>query len=174
MSRITRRQLLAGLGLLLLAATVLSVTIGRDLYEGARPDLDSFGLVHFAGYLFFIVMPVELLVPWYLVEGHAPTALLGLAVSTALAAQLIDYGIGRLLSDQVIQHLIGERRLMRARDRIERYGPLTILLFNLFPLSSPTIVAVAGVLRFGLLRTMLWSGAGLGAKYLALVTIFAP
>ena len=167
-----RRRLLVALGLILLAAAVLSLTVGRDLYAGRAPDLGSFALVHFAGYLFFIVMPVEVLVPWYLGEGHAGGLLIGLAVGTAMAAQLIDYGIGRLVSDKVVPHLIGRRRLERARDAIERYGRWAILLFNLLPLSSPVLLAAAGVVRFGLVRAMAWSATGLMLKYSVMVWIW--
>ena len=169
---ISRRRVLVGVGLFLLAAAILSLTVGRDLYSGRTPDLASFTLVHFAGYLFFIVMPVEVLVPWYLEEGHAAAPLLGLAVATALAAQLIDYGIGRVVSDRLVPHAIGYRRLTRARGTIERYGQWAILLFNLTPLSSPVLLAAAGVVRFGLLRAMAWSAAGLVLKYAAIVWLF--
>lgn len=169
-----RRRLLAGLGFFLLAAAVLSLTLGRDLYYGRSPDLDSFALVHFAGYLFFIVLPVEVLVPWYLGEGHPGGLLVGLAVATALAAQLIDYGIGRLVSDKVVPHVIGQRRLARTQATIERYGRWAIFMFNLLPLSSPVLLAAAGVVRFDLVRAMAWSASGLVLKYAALVWIFGP
>ena len=168
----TRGRVLTGIVLLLIAATVASLTVGRDIYAGRTPGIDSFILVHFAGYLFFIVMPVEVLVPWYLAEGHPGAVLLVLAVATALAAQIIDFGIGRLLSGRIVEHVIGERRLQRARSLIDRYGGGTIFFFNLFPLSSPSVLAAAGIVRFPPLRAMLWSGAGLTLKYAALVWLF--
>jgi membrane protein YqaA with SNARE-associated domain len=167
------RRILIGLALLVIAATVVSLTIGRDLYEGRSPDLGSFVLVHFAGYLFFIVMPVEVLVPWYIAEGHAEPVLVVLAVVTAMVAQLIDYGIGRLVSGHIVETLIGERRLRRAQDTIDRYGRWTILLFNLTPLSSPTILAAAGVVRFGVARAMVWSAVGLVLKYVLIAWLFS-
>lgn len=168
----TRGRILIGLALLLIAATVASLTVGRDIYTGRTPELDSFILVHFAGYLFFIVMPVEALVPWYLAEGHVGSVLLGLSVSTALAAQVIDFAIGRLLSGRIVEYVIGERRLERAQSLIDRYGGWTIFFFNLFPLSSPSVLAAAGIVRFPPIRAMLWSGTGLTLKYAALVWLF--
>lgn len=172
MTASTRNRILIALAFLALAATVASLTVGRDLYSGRAPDLQSFALVNFAGYLFFLVMPVEVLVPWYLAEGHAGPVVATLAVLTATAAQMVDYGIGRLASDKLVTHLIGERRLQRMHGTIERYGRWAIFLFNLTPLSSPTIVAAAGVVRLGFARTMLWSVAGLVLKYAALVWLF--
>ena len=172
MSRNARR-ILIGLAFLLIAATVVSLTIGRDLYEGRSPDLGSFVLVHFAGYLFFIVMPVEVLVPWYMAEGHAWHLLVPLAVATGIGAQVIDYGIGRLVSGQVVESLIGERRLQRAQGTIDRWGQWAIFFFNVTPLSSPTVLAAAGIVRFGVVRAMVWSAAGLTLKYLLIALLFS-
>jgi membrane protein DedA with SNARE-associated domain len=174
MTRPTRRQVLVGLGLLLLAGTVASLTVGHDLYTGRRPDLGSFALVNFAGYLFFIVMPVEVLIPWYLAEGHAGHRLATLAVGTAIAAQAIDYGLGRLMSGHLVQHLIGERRLRRTQATIDRWGGWAIFVFSLLPLSSPTIVAAAGVVHYGLWRALTWSVTGLTVKYALMVLLFGP
>ena len=63
---------------------LISSTIGTQLYAGHRPELWSFALVHFAGYLFFLLMPVEALVPLYQVEGYGGTTLVLIAVATAL------------------------------------------------------------------------------------------
>lgn len=172
MTASTRNRVLIGLAFLVLAATVASLTVGRDLYSGRTPDLGSLALVNFAGYLFFLVMPVEVLVPWYLAEGHAAPMVASLAVLTATGAQMVDYGIGRLASGKLITHLIGERRLQRTQGTIERYGRWAIFIFNLTPLSSPSIVAAAGVVRLGFAHTMLWSVAGLVLKYVALVWVF--
>jgi membrane protein DedA with SNARE-associated domain len=172
MTASARRRLILGLVLLALAATVVSLTVGRDLFTGRTPDLGSFALVNFAGYLFFIVLPVEILVPWYLAAGHAGHWVAGLAVGTAVAAQLADYGIGCLVSGDVVDHLISRARIERARAKIDRYGGWTIFLFNLLPLSSPTMAAAAGVVRFGVLRTQAWSVAGLTLKYAAMVWLF--
>jgi membrane protein DedA with SNARE-associated domain len=172
MTTTARRRLVVGLVLLVLAASVASLTVGRDLFAGRTPDLGSFALVNFAGYLFFIVLPVEILVPWYLAAGHAGHWVALLAVGTAVAAQLADYGIGRLVSGGVIEHLISRERIERARAKIDRYGGWTIFLFNLLPLSSPTMAAAAGVVRFGPLRALAWSTSGLVIKYATMVWLF--
>ncbi len=164
-----RTRILLLLVTLVIAALIVSTTLGREIFAGRRPGLTSFGIVHFAGYLFFLLMPVEALVPWYLAEGHAGMALVPLAVATALAAQAIDYGIGFLLSERVIEDLIGAERYARARRAVRRHGRWAILVFNLFPLSSPNLILAAGIARFGLGRALLYSLMGLTAKYLAIV-----
>src|SRR5690554_7718412 len=45
---------------------IISYTIGLDIYEGSNQTLTSFSLIHFSGYLFFLLMPVEMAFVWYL------------------------------------------------------------------------------------------------------------
>ena len=117
-------------------------------------------------------MPVEALVPYYLAAGHSGFLLILIALITAIIAQLIDYGIGYFFSRALIYDLIGEKRYKRSEKTINQYGGLAILLFNLFPLSSPIIVLVAGMFRFNLKKVMLYSFIGLLIKYLVIVSFF--
>ncbi|MEX0891775.1 MAG: VTT domain-containing protein [Gemmatimonadota bacterium] len=166
-----RTRLLLSLTMMGVIALLVTVTVGQDLMANRRPDLDSFALIHFAGYLFFIVMPVEVLIPWYQAEGHAGYVLLGLAVGTAFAAQCIDFAIGWALSGDVIHTLIGERRHRRTHAAIEKHGVWAIFLFNFLPLSSPILLLVAGMVRFSPWVALPVSLAGLTGKYLLLVYV---
>ena len=159
---------------LMLAAiiTIISLTLGREIVAGRQPGLWSFSTIHFAGYLFFLLMPVEALVPFYQAEGHAGTILVGLAVSTAIGAQLIDYGIGYLVSDKIINDVLGRKKYERLNVRIDKYGGWAIFLFNLIPLSSPNMLLLSGMVRFRAVRALLISAAGLTAKYLVIVYLF--
>lgn len=156
----------------LAAILIVSATLGREIYEGHTPSLGSFALIHFAGYLFFLLMPVEALVPIYQSEGHTAAFLLFISVATALVAQTIDYGIGRAVSDPVMHDLIGERRYAKFRATIERWGGWAIFLFNLFPLSSPNMLLVAGITRYSPTKSLLYSAVGLMAKYSLIVYVF--
>ena len=127
-----RGRILAIAATAVVAILAVSTTLGSQIYAGQTPGLVSFGLIHFAGYLFFLLMPVEALIPVYQAEGHAASVLVAIAVGTALCAQAIDYGVGRVFSDRVIDGLIGEERYERFRARIEAWGGWAILVFNLF------------------------------------------
>jgi len=170
--KLTRTRLIAVLITAFIAILVISSTLGRDIYAGRSPSLTSFGLIHFAGYLFFLLLPVEALVPYYQSEGHAGGVLILLAVLTALAAQSIDYWIGRAVSESAIHRLIGKRRYVRFQAVIGRWGGWAIFLFNLFPLSSPNMILVAGITRFSAVRSFLSSLVGLSVKYVVLVYAF--
>jgi len=164
-----RRKVIIQLSLLLAGALILSFTVGRNIIYAESPGLYSFAAVNFAGYLFFLLMPVEALVPFYLAEGHTGLTIIILAVSTALLAQLIDYTIGNLASHKIINDLIGEKRHLKAEGKIRKYGFLTVFFFNLLPLSSPIVVLAAGMLRLNLGKVMFYSFVGLTLKYIAIV-----
>lgn len=154
-----------------LVILLLSLTIGRHIVAGKQPTLTSFSTIHFAGYLFFIVMPVEALMPYYIAQGYNLTLLLVLAVITALIAQLIDYGIGYLAPNEIIKEIIGIKKYKKSKRIIDKYGKIIIFIFNLFPLSSPIVVLVAGMMRFKLKHTIFYSFLGLFLKYFAITTI---
>ncbi len=164
-----RYRIFAVLVTAVVAIVYVSTTLGRAIYEGQSPGLGSFAGIHFAGYLFFLLMPVEALVPVYEAEGHPGSTLILLAVSTAFVAQLIDYGIGRAFSERVIDNVIGQERYDRFSATIEKWGGAAIFFFNLFPLSSPNMLLVSGIVRYSAPKAFFFSLIGLTAKYLAIV-----
>ncbi len=155
-----------------IAVAIISSTLGKEIIAGHTPGLRTFGIIHFAGYLFFLLMPVEALVPFYQGQGYPNSTLIGLAVTTALTAQLIDYGIGFAVSKRVISDLIGEKRYARFQRIMHRHGSWAIFVFNLFPLSSPNLLLVSGMMRFDVRKAMAYSVAGLMFKYVAIAFLF--
>ena len=167
-----RARIVIAVVTVLVAVALVSSTVGRAVYAGRAPGLGSFVTVHFAGYLFFLLMPVEALVPYYQAEGHPGGVLILLALTTALAAQAIDYGIGRWVGSGLLESFLGPGRYAKFSGLIDRWGSWAVLTFNLFPLSSPNMLLVAGMSRFGAVRALAWSAAGLTAKYVAIVYLF--
>lgn len=155
----------------IVAILLFSVTIGHEIYEGKTQTLQSFALVHFSGYLFFLLMPVEMAFVYYL-SYYEEAKLIGVALITAISAQIIDYVIGLSFSSKFIRHFVGEKRIKKAEKQIRQYGNLTIFIFNLFPLSSPVIALVAGMLKLRFRDLLLYSLTGLLLKYVALTLIF--
>jgi len=132
---------------------ILSLSIGDALVQGKNPDLASFILVHFSGYLFFLLMPVEILFIYYLSEGHNALLLIVLALSTAIAAQLIDYFLGVLSSKKLIDEYVGRKRYEKFDKRLHsKYQHLIIFFFNVSFLSSPIVAFIAGIMRIKMKR----------------------
>ncbi|MAE42976.1 hypothetical protein CMO93_04340 [Candidatus Woesearchaeota archaeon] len=156
----------------ILAILVSSLTIGRQIYLDREPSLVSFSAIHFAGYLFFMLMPVEILFTYYIVEDFDISILFIVALITAIVAEIIDYLIGYLVSSQVIHNMIGDRRYKKANKYIDKYGGLGVFVFNLFPLSSSVLSLAAGIVRYRFRNFVIYSFAGLLAKYTILIFLF--
>ncbi len=155
-----------------IAVLIASLTIGRDIYENKAMSMFSFAIVNFSGYLFFLFMPVELAFIFYSHSGYHPWILYSVAISTALASQSIDYLIGYFFSKGIIHKLIGRRRFLKAEAEIRKYGNLTLLVFNLLPLSSPVIALAAGMLKYRIKDALMYTSIGLLIKYLLLLLLF--
>lgn len=155
-----------------IAVAIASLTVGRDIYENKELSLLSFGILNFAGYLFFLIMPVELAFMFYLHSGYDPLVLNLVAVLTAILSQTIDYMIGYFFSSGIIDNLIGRKRYRQAEAEIRKYGILTLIVFNFLPLSSPVIALAAGMLKYPIKEVLIFSIAGLIGKYVVLSLIF--
>lgn len=165
------RWLIAGSGLLI-GILILSVSMRGVLVGGEEATLSMFAMVHFSGYLFFIISPVEILYVHMLGEPYASGLLFVVAVITALTAQAVDYGIGYSVSSAVITNIIGEKKYHRHLKWIHNYGGLMIFMVSLSPLSSPIVLLVAGMIRYPFRRAMVYSLGGLSIKYMALALIW--
>ena len=171
-SKENRRKLyIRGIQHLILLA-IISVVVSKFFLSDKSLDIQSFTLIHFAGYLFFIVMPVETLIPIYLSAGHSGITLIIIALLTAMFAQMIDYAIGYAISHKIRGKLISEKRFAKMETQINKWGGLTIFIFNLFPLSSPILAAVAGMIRFSFRKLIFYSFLGLTIKYVVIVLLF--
>lgn len=154
-----------------IAVVILSMTVGKEIYEGRDQSLFSFGLINFSAYLFFILLPVEIAYVYYLAYINW-VPLFGVTMLTAIFSQTIDYLIGYGMSSKIICDLIGRDKVAKAEAKIRKYGYITIFFFNLFPLSSPIIALVAGMLKFRFKKVMLYSVSGLVIKYIVISLTF--
>ncbi|HZL10044.1 MAG TPA: VTT domain-containing protein [Prolixibacteraceae bacterium] len=172
LAHIDIKRLFILLLLVTVAVAIASLTIGKDIYYNDEMSMLSFAIVNFSGYLFFLFMPVELAFIFYMKSGYDPWTLNLVAIGTAVLSQSIDYLIGYFFSSGIIDRLIGRNRYEMAESEIRKYGNLTLLVFNLLPLSSPAIALAAGMLKYRIKDALLYSLAGLTLKYLLLTLIF--
>ena len=101
-------------------------------------------------------MPVEIAFIYYLPYFNK-LEVITVALFTAETAQIIDYFIGYSISTRYIFKIISEKQILKAEKQIYSYGNLTILMFNLLPLSSSVISLAAGMIRY---RFKTWSQGG--------------
>jgi membrane protein YqaA with SNARE-associated domain len=172
-ARIDIKRLIVVAFLIILMAVIASLTIGKDIYENKEQSILSFAIVNFTGYLFFfLLMPMELAFIYYLRTGYDPLMLNLVAVSTAMASQVIDYLIGYFFSSGIIDRLIGRRRYEKAEYEIRKYGNWALFLSNLLPLSSPIISLAAGMLKYRVKDALFYSFVGMVCRYLLLTFLF--
>lgn len=152
---------------------VSSLTIGHQIYENKKPDIISFSIINFFGYLFFMLMPVEVLFAFYLSLEMNTLLILFVALLTAILAEIMDYIVGRLLSEHFIEKIINRKRYDRFKKYIWKYGALAILLFNLLPLASSVLSLAAGMLKYRFRKFLFYSILGLVIKYLVLIMLFS-
>ena len=169
--KLTKKGTLGAVIMLLVIITIVGATLGREIMAGRQPGLVSFTLIHFAGYLFFLLMPVEALVPLYLAGGDPAHVLIGISVVTALMAQAIDFSIGYVVSEKVVDTLISRRKFEKFKRTFDKWGGWAIFTFNLFPLSSPNMLLVSGIMRYNGVKALAISACGLFLKYMVIVLV---
>ncbi len=166
-----RGKIIFGLISILGVILLISSTIGRELLQGQPPSLLSFIILHFTGYIFFFMMPVESLVPFYVSEGHHLLLLFGITIVTALAAQNVNYFIGKLMSAEIITNLIGKKKYDKVDYYIEKYGSIAIIIFNIIPSASAILSLFAGMIRFTYKKFTIYTLIGVSIKYSLLIYI---
>lgn len=171
--RVDVRKIIIYVLLVTLMTVIASLTIGKDIYQYNEYGMFSFAIVNFAGYLFFfLLMPMELAFILYLRSGYDPLMLNLVAVTSAMAAQTVDYIIGYFFSTGIIDRLIGRSRYEKAEAEIRKYGNLALFFSNLLPLSSPVISLAAGMLKYRVKDALIFSLCGMILRYLSLTFIF--
>jgi membrane protein DedA with SNARE-associated domain len=71
-----------------------------------------------------------------------------------------------------VNNLVGEERIKKAEKHIQKYGNLTIFIFNVLPLSSSVIAVAAGMIKYRFNGFVIYSVAGLVVKYVLLSLVF--
>lgn len=157
---------------LFLIFLVISWFIEQSILAQESLSLSVFAGVHFLGYLFFLLLPVEAFYIVMLLDGASPLQLLIIALITGTVAQFLDYAAGRLLPERTITYLIGEKRHTKGKRLLHKYGYLAVLFLTLSPFSSPLIVLIAGLMRLKFRYVFIYTLIGLLVKYLALNLFF--
>jgi membrane protein DedA with SNARE-associated domain len=170
---LTRRPFLLTFNILLIIAAAYFL-IGYKMLTDEPPDLLSYSFTVFAGYLFFILMPVELIFLYFAhTQDHSYFLLVPLTLGLGMGAQTVDYLIGKLTKKELIKRLISPRRYKKAEAFLVRYGNRAIFIFSVFPLSSPVLFLAAGMFhhRFGMI--FFYGLLGLFIKYTAIFLFIA-
>ena len=149
----------------LLGSTILFLPLLRTFLSGEVVSVYTYALINFFSYLFFTSTFIELLFIQLVRLGGNPVVFTLVAVSTALLALSVDYLIGYAFSRSFLTRFVSEKKIIKYQSRIEKYGDPVIFVFNVFPLASPLLTLVAGILRYNKRRIFFYSFLGLSIKY---------
>lgn len=164
-----KRETIISFGSLAAFTIIFSFTLSNYLYQGAQLNLWSFSMVHMAGYFFFLVMPVELLVPFILKAGYSSLLIWGLSLLTAMIPLVFDYAVGYIVPAEHVMDFIGKRRYERLTKKLDVYGKYIVFFVGLTPLSEPILALVSGIVKFSFRDTMLYSLLGMAIKYAVVI-----
>jgi len=131
-------------------------------------ELGYFGLFA-ASFLAATILPLssEVVLSLLLVNGLSPVALVAVATLGNVLGSLTNYGLGYWASLGIVKKWlkISEEQLLRAEQRFEKYGLLS-LCFAWVPIVGDPITVIAGILRIRLLWFVLLVTAGKLARYI--------
>lgn len=150
----------------------VSATLGNDILNSTKPNLFSLVLTHFSGYLFFILMPVELVFLYFLNYEYNEYYLVFLCVLTATLAQTINYFIGYFITAKYAEDFISHKKFVKIKKYIKKHQNITVFIINLSTLPSPLVHLAAGMIKLSYFRTIFFAILGLTLKYLIILVLF--
>ncbi|MEK6918622.1 MAG: VTT domain-containing protein [Nanoarchaeota archaeon] len=142
----------------------------KDNITGAT--LKGLFYAHFIGGIFVIPSPDEVIFYYALIKGNPYLLSLLAAVAGYMLAQVINYFLGKKLSNIILQ-LVSKKKVYSSRRLANRYGAWGVFIFNLLPLPAPLLTFALGIAKYNFTRLFLLTLAGKVTKYLVLIGIHA-
>lgn len=122
----------------------------------------------FFGSLFFIMIPVELLFGYYLLEGYSPFLVAVFVITATTIGMIINYGIGRLIGKGLLK-LILKQKFTVASKRIEKYGSLVVFFGNVIIFPMEAVAVVLGAVKFPFKKYLILTFFGRVIKFWILI-----
>lgn len=157
---------------LFIGTLVISLTYSDNIIESRNISLESFLVINFLGYLFFLIMPVEALFLYYLTGGYNVMTLIFAATLTGLFGQIVDYLVGKLVNEKYAKEIVGKNKYKKIKNVIHKYGKPIMFVFSLSILSSPIVAFIAGVVKCDWKQIFLYSFLGLLTKYMLIAGFY--
>lgn len=157
----------------LIAGTlILSLTYSDVLIEKSQTSLESFLMINFVGYLFFIIMPIEALFLYYLTESYNPITLILGATITGFFGQMVDFMLGKLIDEKHAITIVGKEKYGKIKHILHKYGKPIIFVFSLSILSSPLVTFISGIVKCDWKMIFFYGFLGLLVKYIIITGVY--
>lgn len=123
------------------------------------------------GGLFFIPVPIELTFLASLGAGINPIFLILIYTFGLILSFTVNYKIGEKLSE-FSKKIITPKKFYKIKVSVNKYGIITIFIFNLFPLPAQPLSAILGVFRYNKTKFYLAFISGILLKFIIMVIAY--
>jgi membrane protein DedA with SNARE-associated domain len=138
--------------------------IGPIFSEVQKGSLLGLFYLTFFGSLFFISIPAELSILYYLGLGHNPALVIIITIIGNLSGHIVDYMFGRVFGENLINYFL-KNRFDGLRGIFDKIGGGIIIVGNILPFGSEVIVIVAGSIKYNFKKFLIYSVVGMTVKY---------
>lgn len=123
------------------------------------------------GGLFFIPVPIELTFLASLRAGIPAILLILIYMFGLILAYTLNYQIGSVFSE-LSKKLITPKKFYKIKVSVNKYGMLTVFLFNLLPLPAQPLSAILGVFRYNKVKFYLSFIIGALIKFIVIAVAY--
>lgn len=143
---------------------ILWSIIGPVVSEVQKGSLLGLFYLVFFGSLFFISIPAEFSILYYLSLGHNPVWVILITILGNLLGHIVDYFFGRLFGESLIRFFI-KSKFDGLKGIFEKIGGGIIVVGNILPFGSEIIVLVVGSIKYNFKKFLIYSVTGMAIKY---------
>lgn len=130
----------------------------------ANKTLKGLFYVSFFGSLFFIMLPIEVFLFYFMSSGHSKILVLATVIAGNIAGLVVDYLIGFLIGGRLLRRFFEEHHETFKR-KLEKVGSFIVVLGNIIPFPIELASVFLGTMRFGIARFVLLTLAGRVVRY---------
>jgi membrane protein YqaA with SNARE-associated domain len=141
--------------------------VGHITYHISGSSLLGVLYTSMIGGLFFIFMPLEVFFARFLAAGQPFLIVLIVYLFGLTLAFTANYYIGMKLS-AVSKKIITPKKFYKIKGKINKYGGITIFVFNVTPLPAQILAAILGVFKYNKTRFYVYFLAGQAVKCVAI------
>lgn len=153
------------------AIPLLSLVVSQIRTSITEATLIGLLYAHFLGGLFFVPSPDEIIFYYALLKGNPPILALGIALFGYMAAQLINYFLGKKVRTPLLT-IISKEKLYQTRRFVNKYGSVGVFLFNVLPFPAPLLTFALGIARYNIRKLFILTIAGKVIKYLVIIGFY--
>jgi membrane protein YqaA with SNARE-associated domain len=142
--------------------------VGPIVSEVQKGSLLGLFYLTFFGSLFFISIPAELSILYYLSLGHNPVIVIIITIIGNLSGHILDYLFGMAFGENLLTFFLKGNKIYWIKGVFEKIGGLIIVIANILPFGAEIVVLVLGAIRYNFKKFLIYSVIGMTTKYVSM------